>query len=229
MPTSTKVSIINGLRSPILRLPGEVRMKIYEYAMISNDRYITPSKHKTPFFRRRKVQNVLAVCQQIRREAFHIYFECNTFRFQDGDVMNKFIKALNPAAIAAIKDVFCDFLLLGEEDSSRSQIKGAKQSLERLQGLRKLTLKDTYNGTVIHKTDVLPSDSYAAMVRSQLPKWLEEITVLESHNTPNVSTTDYYYDYCDLKNDGLTELERRELENARLNGVDFDIRTLDDT
>ncbi|KAL9131806.1 MAG: hypothetical protein Q9217_000333 [Psora testacea] len=223
---------MNAIRSPLLRCPGEIRMRIYEYVVTSDEIYITPCKRRKSIKSdRRRCKNILATCQQIRYEALDLYYQLNTFRFCDGGTMDKYIKSLSAVAIAAIKDVYCDFLLLNKFLHEARDLDRLDKFLRPLLGLRKLTFHDFRGGYVIFKTQSLPPTSNAAWVRARLPDWLDVVVILDhegAHRSePQSETVVASLGDGDEADDGLTDFERQLMEGARLEGTHIKARAVE--
>ncbi|KAA8616604.1 hypothetical protein PtrSN002B_006901 [Pyrenophora tritici-repentis] len=107
---SMKIAKHNSNESPLLRLPGEIRTKIWEYAVgyhqieLCNTDYAThnwistelthvssPLEVTTSGFVKPKYA-VPAVCRQMYVEAAAMVYTLNTFSFDDQDAMDTFIR-----------------------------------------------------------------------------------------------------------------------------------------
>ncbi|KAL9101292.1 MAG: hypothetical protein Q9163_003427 [Psora crenata] len=203
--------------SLLLCLPGEVRMKIYEYTVASDDAYIYPCKLRNRLRSRLpKTDSFLCVCRQIRIEATNLYYNLNVFRFTSAAVMHDFLASLTPIAAGALREIFCEFNILGEHPRDRCKRNAPWKCFGRLTGLRKLTFRDAASSVTI-KAKRPNSDVRAEPWLQMLPSWLDEVIVIGSKAAAPFPAGDF--DYCEGSDDGLTEFERRQLEGARLEGA----------
>lgn len=72
--------------SPLLRLPPELRNRIYAEVLVqrANESFrLGPKRLTHPF---------LAVCRQIRRESSGLFYANNTFRFNDPEICLEFLR-----------------------------------------------------------------------------------------------------------------------------------------
>jgi hypothetical protein len=146
---------------PLLRLPGEIRNKIYEYALGGNTILIRLSSHKPPFGRliseivdprqetSRQVTKAApfyallqlpAVCRQLRSEAGSLPYALSTFIVRVSiEFLERFVEALPGKMRSYIKTLgmpwpYDSIFFLA--DMHRTQ----KANLRRLPALEKITL-----------------------------------------------------------------------------------------
>ncbi|KAI4665169.1 uncharacterized protein J4E88_010617 [Alternaria novae-zelandiae] len=75
---ANEITRSNQLNSPLLRLPGEIRNRIYEYTFFDCKMIVKDPHRRGLIYRRNNSPlHVLATCQQIRHEATTIFWnEC---------------------------------------------------------------------------------------------------------------------------------------------------------
>ena len=97
----------NQRESPFLRLPAELRNKIYGYVLGGKD-------YKSPFWqafessqdellRDKESLSLLSVCRQIYKETSILPFQLNTFQFEHQSDLSAWIKTLLPGQRDAIR------------------------------------------------------------------------------------------------------------------------------
>ncbi|KAF7193304.1 hypothetical protein HII31_05398 [Pseudocercospora fuligena] len=97
---------------PFLRLPGELRNQIYEYALIVQDTIDIPNTLSLKDPSKFHVLSgdhpnihLLATCRQIRREALSICYSANKFRQDMDDYEYPFLERLRDDSLSCLKSI----------------------------------------------------------------------------------------------------------------------------
>ena len=130
MPRSTPRCRIKGqLQSPLLRLPGEIRTKIYRYALVRDEpidlwphKWTKPNEEEKPlvgglkvrhqeslvYVRKEMATGLLGTCRQVYNEAATFFWSDNQFKFSGRSGWQGFLRfylTIGPQARARIKRI----------------------------------------------------------------------------------------------------------------------------
>ena len=141
--TKAEATAANQLRSPLLRLPAELRNLIYHYALgnctltFSDDYKPRLCQHDTPRLcqRDKPAFPLLAVCVQIHAEAALLPYSLNTFVIATAEVLNTFSATTPPSFIQAIKKLDIDYWTVSSQWATEKSL----ASLKRFKGLEEVT------------------------------------------------------------------------------------------
>lgn len=125
---------------PFLSLPGETRNRIYSYVLTVNvpdsTPWVTVRKDEAPLLRPdHSCLAILATCQQIHSEAFHVYYRNNTLNVASTNDLCSFTRAIGPARRNEIRSVRCDFPLAEQQEAD------ARATLFQLRRLQSLSFE----------------------------------------------------------------------------------------
>ncbi|KAH6629090.1 hypothetical protein C7974DRAFT_393824 [Boeremia exigua] len=142
------IFICNQLESPFLRLPGEVRNRIYEYALggkvISYNQhhshsidadyyrqhgYGTPEPHTVS-----TLLHLTATCRQIHAETDLHIFKYNEFLINTSTVLQSFVEALSQRQLSAIRTYIWPQRSGYVTDEMMEQLVGMRKILVAMQG-----------------------------------------------------------------------------------------------
>jgi hypothetical protein len=99
-----------------LRLPAEIRNKIFEYALGGNLIEIVHTKRSSLAFKvisktsssevkAHLLLSLLTVCRQIYYETATLAYSCNSFSFDDGDVLQEWCQGRKRAQLDAVETI----------------------------------------------------------------------------------------------------------------------------
>ena len=141
---------------PLLELPAEIRLIIYEYALTSQSP-ITPSLMGARKAESKETQTdaaessaqanasnlaLLQTCRLVNREARPIYFASNTFRFTSAKDLSDFLRPIGPNLLKELRKLHIEGLVTFEplypkEDLERFRREGYSEAqFQRMQSMR---------------------------------------------------------------------------------------------
>ncbi|KAH5409324.1 hypothetical protein HBI46_172450 [Parastagonospora nodorum] len=116
-----KITLRNAEQSPLLRLPAELRTKIYQYTLggleitltrsiiaqrlCLNSRERAANDERHPFYKLPSPSATLLSCRQVNSEAKLLLFSSNHFSIESFEPFMEFLDALSPAQRNAIGTV----------------------------------------------------------------------------------------------------------------------------
>ena len=80
-PANAAITAQNDLESPLLKLPPELRNRIYHYAVVSSNPIYLPPRYPS----------LMLTCRKLYNEAKSIYYEDNTFYFSNASITPAFV------------------------------------------------------------------------------------------------------------------------------------------
>lgn len=125
---------------PFLTLPSEICNKIYSYVLTvdvpDSSPWVQVQEDEPQFpLPEHSCLAILATCQQILSEAFHVYYQNNTLSFESITALCKFTRGIGPARRNEIQSVRCEFPLADDGQAK------ARAILFQLRGLQSLSFK----------------------------------------------------------------------------------------
>ncbi|KAI4629103.1 uncharacterized protein J4E87_003364 [Alternaria ethzedia] len=188
--TEANITLRNQLESPLLRLPAELRNKIYAYVGVATTIQVVtrPQTHAKTWKDKKLLKypqpNLLNTCKQVRQEATSLLYKHALFEFS----------RCGPLAV----------LFHHCEDNCCERMTSVRVGSRFLQfAVRKFVKKDdfwadTYKGTI----SVLPNVEIVRLVSSPDREWFEDNRVSAAlrawcgNNTPEVIFEDIYDGIC---------------------------------
>ncbi|KAF2797889.1 hypothetical protein K505DRAFT_234490 [Melanomma pulvis-pyrius CBS 109.77] len=189
-----KIALENSTASPLLRLPGEIRDTIWRYAvgghqvdMCGHHRGFkyqynrvkirplgceetTPSNFVRPTFQ------LLQVCRQIYIEASHIVYTMNTFGFNNGDVMDRWIKSIPLGHKRAVASIDVPSMYMS------TYTMGTRKPLHRkFPNIKRIGIDIHYAKQVRERNETL--DQAKARVQTMVRGWECENVKIEWHDS----------------------------------------------
>ena len=124
---------------PLFELPAEIRLKIYEYALLDHERTDAQTRegivNMTKAYR---TPSLLATCQEMRKEGTSIYYPNTTFRFvHSREIMLPWVRSLPIEARAQIRNV-CVPRFFGPRQYSKYQMLRRYERQLRAEGVSEL-------------------------------------------------------------------------------------------
>lgn len=109
-----------------LDLSAELRNSIYELALLEDAFFNNPNAFTS---RRYKITEpaLLRVCRQVRDESLHVFYGANTFWCNDTYITRRFLRALSPRKLAALRKVHCsvvsEFVSVGQFTRLKGEVR----------------------------------------------------------------------------------------------------------
>ncbi len=122
---------------PFLSVPNEIRECIYDYVLTVNvddgNPWVTPLNNALRLEpEKSSCLAILATCRQILFEAFHKFYESNTFNFNHPDHVCDFLTAIGPVRASEIRSVRCSFRLAAGDNTAARYALSRSMKLEKL-------------------------------------------------------------------------------------------------
>ncbi|KAH6879073.1 hypothetical protein BKA58DRAFT_453287 [Alternaria rosae] len=124
---------LNQENSPLLRLPAELRNRIYNFALYRGTgcfdpppKVIKDTGRSGPWPTSNNDKSDLALlstCRQVQSAASILYYALNTFRFKPSSSLDNFTSTLAPAKLNAVKSIDIDEELAAEIEM-RAELSG---------------------------------------------------------------------------------------------------------